>query len=114
MTMKNLLASFKMTGIQPFNKLANALPGECNTTSDEKQSTERKQVSYLLFFAENPMTDQGNVSSHSQVDPHTTSHPIMELKSQTQQTRITDSYTESKLALFQTRYENGYDDRYNT
>ena len=64
------------------------------------------------------MTDQGNVSSHSQFDPHTTSNPIMELKIQTQQTRITDSYTESELALFQTRYENGYDllhdDRYNT
>ena len=72
MIMKNIFASFKTTGIQPFNKLAIALPGECNTTSDEKQSTERKPVRYLPFFAENPMTDQGNVSSHSQVDPHTT------------------------------------------
>ena len=44
MIMKNIFASFKTTGIQPFNKLAIALPGECTLPQTRNNQQRENQL----------------------------------------------------------------------
>ena len=103
MTVANITAGFKVTGVYPVNRNALSLPGqECETLSKETG---------LSFI---PLYSPSHRIPHSPLQAHDC--PNLDSSYVDSPAATCISFTEEEVALFETRYENGYDivgdDRY--
>ena len=115
----NIVASFKRTGIQPFDRTVIKLPGQQANDKEKEYITEK--VAFVPFFSSSVNHQHVDRQIPDQDPDHTSDLSINTVNSQICQMPLSEvpkPYTESELALFQTRYENGYnlshDKRYNS
>ena len=134
MTLSNIAASFKHTGVYPFDPTAICLPGEDTNTTPKKTLAEETGLAYIPLLSPEPRPFQKQFQTQSPDKQHVhagnsdkdlaskqkiiTLPPIQ--MSDIQPPRIETlekaTFTDTEETLYRTRYEEGYDihdDKYN-
>ena len=111
MTLSNIAASFRQTGVHPFDPTAIRLPGE-DPHTPRKSIFKQAGLAYIPLVSPAPKGVEKSLVTSS---PQTITLPPASQK-QKQQGRQSIAFSESEQKLFTTRLEEGYDlpdERYN-